>query len=401
MGGAHWGLTEMSERPAYEKYSFPHNFTEADFDQFVISVSDDGASDITLQSGDFAFGEFKRRLVRVSERVISHTDMTRILDMKYGPTGTGLLGAGKKIDFDLKALRGDDLVVYRANVVRCRVAGGRGMSLTLRPIPAAPLTLDQLGIESELRDLFFPRYGLIFVVGTTGSGKTTLLAATLRERAEKRPWDPVKIGTIEDPVEFSFKGLGRGVMPEISQIQLGEDITHYPDAASAAMRRKLHVIVMGEVRDQETAHLAMELAETGHNVLATMHVDEPQQAIERMVSFYPTSAGAAIASKLKANLRLIVAQKLTTGVKGDVVAIRSWLEFNEEFKEQLGELPHHQWEAHAKRVLRERKLDMRTRAAQKVRDGAISLRSFCEVTSMSTMRATEYLREEGIEFDEQ
>lgn len=391
----------MAETASYEKYDFPHNFTEADFDRFVISLSDDGASDITLQSGDYAFAEFRRRLVRVSERVVSHTDMERIISMKYGPTGTGLLAAGQKIDFDLKTLRGDELVVYRANIVRCRVAGGRGASMTLRPIPAMPPTLDQLGIEKELRDLLFPRYGLIFVVGTTGSGKTTLLASTLMERGNNRPWDPVKIGTIEDPVEFSFKGVGRGRMPEISQIQLGEDIKHYPDAASAAMRRKLHVIVMGEVRDQETAHLAMELAETGHNVLATMHVDEPQQAIERMVSFYPTSAAAAIASKLKANLRLVVAQKLTTGTAGNVVAIRSWLEFDEEFKEQLGEIPHHQWEAHAKKVLRERRLDIKTRAAELVRQGAISLRSFCEVTSMSVMRAKVYLTDEGIEFNEQ
>lgn len=378
------------------RYSLPHNFREQEFDDFINSIAADGASDITIQSGDFVFAEIERMLYRVTPRALSENELITILTTKYGPSSTGQLESGAKLDWDLKARRsGDDVAVYRANAVRCRVAGSRSYSMTLRPIPGLPPRYDALGIEPDLRDIMFPRYGLILVVGTTGSGKSTYLASTIGERLLDYK-NPVKISTIEDPVEYGYAGMGRGYMPEVSQIQLGDDLKKFADASSSAMRRKLHVIVMGEIRDEETAHLGVELAQTGHCVMATMHVDEPQQAIERLVSFFPVAAQASIASSLKANLKVIVAQKITRSVRGKGIAYRSWLDFDADLKDQLSALPHHQWEAHCKAVLKERGLDMCHRASEGFAKGDIALDRFAEVTGLSPKAARAYLQEKGL-----
>jgi len=130
-----------------------------------------------------------------------------------------------------------------------------GLTITLRAIPSEIPSLSRLGIEQEIVDNFFPRYGLILVVGTTGSGKSTLLASALRHRLVERRHDPVAIGTYEDPIEYGLRGLAQGTMPEPTQVAIGtgRHIKEWDRVGPNAMRRRLDVIWLGEIRDIESA----------------------------------------------------------------------------------------------------------------------------------------------------
>jgi len=173
-------------------------------------------------------------------------------------------------------------------------------------------------------DNFFPRYGLILVVGTTGSGKSTLLASALRHRLVNRRHDPVAIGTYEDPIEYGLKGLAQGHMPEPTQVAIGtgRHIKEWERVGPNAMRRRLDVIWLGEIRDIESARTGLELARTGHAVLSTLHVDTPAEAFDRLIKFFPKETQESEAFAILSQIRMIVAQKLARTTDGGKMAFR-------------------------------------------------------------------------------
>ena len=194
-------------------------FSPDDFNRLLLLCEEHKVADITIQSGDFIWARHNRTYMQVSDRQLQDSEVSAIIYWLYGATGEAELLAGNALDFRAVASVSRDVSKnFRANAVRARVGDvDGGIQITLRTIPEHPPTLTQLGIEADIVNNMFPRYGLVLVVGTTGSGKSTLLAAGNRHRLEERRHDPVKIITFEDPIEYTYSGLAGGHMPEPAQ----------------------------------------------------------------------------------------------------------------------------------------------------------------------------------------
>ncbi len=203
----------------------------------------------------------------------------------------------------------DKTARFRVNVFRQR--GEVGM--VLRRIPAKIPTLDELSLPEVLKSLVMHKRGLILMVGATGSGKSTTLAAMVNERNQKMSGH---ILTIEDPIEFSHPNL----KSIINQREIGVDTINYRNALRSSLREAPDVILIGEIRDRETMEAALELCNTGHLCLSTMHANNANQAMERVINLFPQDLHKQLFLDLSLNIRAVISQRLVQGGDGYRVA---------------------------------------------------------------------------------
>jgi twitching motility protein PilU len=198
---------------------------------------------------------------------------------------------------------------FRVNVFRQRGAVGA----VIRQIRTRIPTLEELQLPRILKTIALSRRGLVLVTGAAGAGKSTTQAAMLDHRNQTTTGH---ILTVEDPIEF--------VHPHkkciVSQREVGFDTTSFGEALKNALRQAPDVILIGEVRDLETMELAITFAETGHLCIATLHSNNANQAIERVMNFFPVARHPEIFLQLSLNLRGIISQRLVPGVDGKRVA---------------------------------------------------------------------------------
>jgi twitching motility protein PilU len=172
-----------------------------------------------------------------------------------------------------------------------------------RTIPAAPPTIDGLGLPAVLKDVAMTQRGLVIFVGATGSGKSTSLAAIVDHRNENSHGHII---TVEDPVEF--------VHPHknciVTQRELGIDTDSWEAALKNTLRQAPDVILMGEIRDRETMEHAVSFAETGHLCLATLHANSANQALDRIINFFPEERRQQLLMDLSLNLKAMISQRL-------------------------------------------------------------------------------------------
>ena len=370
-----------------------------EFKDFINDVYALGASDIKIQSNDFVWADINRVWRKVSDRRLESGEVERALTYVNDPSAIGLIGSGKPVDdrVDL-ALSAENINEFRLNATGCMVAGARdGLSITMRAIPKEIPSLERLGIEREIMDNLFPRYGLILVVGTTGSGKSTLLSSSLRHRLVNRRHDPVAIGTFEDPIEYGLKGLAEGSMPEPTQMAIGQGrhIQHFDMVGPNAMRRRFDVIVAGEIRDLASARAGMELSRTGHSVLATLHVDTPGESFDRLIKFYPVEQQQGEAFAILSQLRLVIAQKLARTTDGGKIAFRSFVVVDRALREHLGGHPPARWSAMVTKVVAANGNDFETGAYTALKEGRISGETFREVAGFTMEEGVAYVAERG------
>ena len=192
---------------------------------------------------------------------------------------------------------------FRVNVFQQR--GEVGM--VLRRIPSQIPTIDELGLPEILKTLIMHKRGLILMVGATGSGKSTTLAAMINERNTKMTGH---ILTIEDPIEFSHPN----VKSIINQREVGVDTLSYRNALKASLREAPDVILIGEIRDRETMEAALELCNTGHLCLSTLHANNANQAMERVINLFPQDLHKQLFLDLSLNTRAVVSQRLVQGI---------------------------------------------------------------------------------------
>jgi twitching motility protein PilU len=190
------------------------------------------------------------------------------------------------------------------------------VSLVLRVIPLRIPTIDELGLPQVLKDLVQLKRGLCILVGATGSGKSTSLAAMVDWRNEHSFGH---ILTIEDPIEFMHTHKNCLV----SQREIGIDTDDWSLALKNGLRQAPDVILMGEIRDRETMDHAIAFAETGHLCLATLHANSANQALDRIINFFPPERRAQLLLDLSLNLRALVSQRLVENEdrKGRVAAV--------------------------------------------------------------------------------
>ena len=177
------------------------------------------------------------------------------------------------------------------------------VGMVLRTIPTTLPTIDGLGVPPVLKDVVMSKRGLVILVGGTGSGKSTTLAAMVDWRNENSHGHII---TIEDPVEF--------VHPHkncvVTQREVGIDTDTWDAALKNTLRQAPDVILMGEIRDEETMEHAVAFAETGHLCLATLHANSANQALDRIVNFFPEERRNQLLMDLSLNLRGIISQRL-------------------------------------------------------------------------------------------
>lgn len=188
---------------------------------------------------------------------------------------------------------------FRVNIFRQRGE----CSIVIRYIRTTIPTFEQIGLPDVLGDVVMEKRGLILVVGATGSGKSTTLASMIGHRNRN---SSSHILTIEDPLEFVHKHE-RSI---VQQREVGIDTLSYENALKNALREAPDVILIGEIRDMETMKHAINYAETGHLCLATLHANNANQALDRIINFFPEILHRQLLMDLSLNLRAIISQRL-------------------------------------------------------------------------------------------
>ncbi len=186
--------------------------------------------------------------------------------------------------------------------------GQQGM--VLRTISPEIPTIEELGLPEVLKEIAMTRRGLVIMVGATGTGKTTTLAAVVGERNRNSHGHII---TIEDPIEYVHEHKGCVV----TQREVGVDTIEWRTALKNTLRQAPDVIQIGEIRDRETMELAVQFAETGHLCLSTLHANNANQALDRIINLYPEDKRHQLLMDLSFNLKAVVSQRLLRRAVGE------------------------------------------------------------------------------------
>jgi len=208
-------------------------------------------------------------------------------------------------DLDFAISLPDESARFRVNAFYQR----RTIGIVLRLIPAIIPTAKELELPEVLTELIMDKRGLLLMVGGTGSGKSTSLAAMINHRNINAAGH---ILTIEDPVEFSHPNL----KSIVNQREVGVDTASYARALKASLREAPDVILIGEIRDRETMEAALELANTGHLCISTLHANNANQAMERIINMFPHVQHKQLFMDLAVNLNAVISQRLIPDVRG-------------------------------------------------------------------------------------
>ncbi len=194
---------------------------------------------------------------------------------------------------------------FRVNIFRQRGS----VAMAIRHIKEEIPTVESLNLPLTLKDLVLRPRGLVLIVGSTGSGKSTTLAAMIGHRNNNLSGH---ILTIEDPIEF----VHHHDKSIVNQREVGLDTLSYQNALKNAMREAPDAILIGEIRDANTMQSAIAYAETGHLCLSTLHANNANQALERIINFFPDSAHRQVYMDLSLNLIAVVSQRLLRDTRG-------------------------------------------------------------------------------------
>lgn len=194
---------------------------------------------------------------------------------------------------------------FRVNVFRQRGS----VAMVIRYIKSVIPSIEDLNLPEKLKELVMCPRGLVLVVGSTGSGKSTTLASMIDYRNTQRSGH---ILTIEDPIEF----LHPHKRSIVDQREVGLDTKSYEIALKNAMREAPDVILIGEIRDRQTMQHALAYAETGHLCLSTLHANNANQTLDRIINFFPETAHRQLFVDLSLHLQAIISQRLIPSVDG-------------------------------------------------------------------------------------
>ena len=194
---------------------------------------------------------------------------------------------------------------FRINIFKQR----NEVSIVARNIKAEIPKFEDLRLPEVLKEIILTKRGLVLFVGATGSGKSTSLAALIDHRNSTKAGHII---TIEDPVEY----VHRHKKSIINQREVGVDTRSFRNALKNTLRQAPDVILIGEIRDRETMEHALEFAETGHLAISTLHANNANQALERIINFFPEERRPQLLLSLSQNLRAFVSQRLIPTIDG-------------------------------------------------------------------------------------
>ncbi|HEX9165585.1 MAG TPA: PilT/PilU family type 4a pilus ATPase [Gemmatimonadales bacterium] len=275
----------------------PFNFKQA-----ISQMVQRGASDLLLKVGRPPSIRLNGELVPLNVQVLRPEDLKNLAEQIMTPRQIKEFAEKKEADF---AIGVPGVGRFRTNIYQQRGT----LAFALRAIPYEVKALHELNLPEVLEEISLKPRGLVLVTGVTGSGKSTALSAMLNHINRNRR---VNIITIEDPIEF----LHRDAMANISQREVGSDTLSFATALRHVLRQDPDVILIGEIRDQETLDTALKAADTGHLVFSTLHTTDATQSISRVLSFYPPHQHLEIRSVLSTALAAIVSLRLVPRADG-------------------------------------------------------------------------------------
>lgn len=338
------GLPLLDCRTGFQQ---PFRFNHPDqFKALMLETLEHGASDIYIQPNKPIVAGISGRMYSLMTREIDDSEVKLILkwaadrdtaqsDILEGKAVNGryeLFDPTKRMHSGAKVRHS-----YRVNAVPVLTEGATSAQIVLRAIPVDPPTPEMIGLSDEILSCMTPRDGIIYVAGATGSGKTTSLAATIHHILIGDT--PIKgnIVTYEEPIEFDFSRIpSRHSI--IVQTQVPTMMKTFYEAIREAMRRAPKLIMLGELRDEETIRAAVEASLTGHTVYGTVHANGVAAVMRRLISRFPESERATAIFDIVETARFIMAQRLVPRVGGGRVAVREYLAFDESIRERLSEL---------------------------------------------------------------
>jgi twitching motility protein PilT len=280
-----------------------------DLDRLLRRAVELGATDVHLKLGQPPIVRRDGELGAMpDEPPLTADDLARAVDIVGSSAPSRLEEFRHSGDLDV-AYQSDDLPRFRVNAFRQRGA----ISFAFRVIPKKVPNFADLSLPPGVQKLADEHRGLILVTGATGSGKTTTLAAVIGHINRTRRQHIV---TIEDPIEI----LHEDHACIVNQREVGLDTDSFQQALRRALRQDPDVILIGELRDAETAQTALQAAESGHLVVSTMHTVDAAETLGRMVEFFPAAKQAQIRSIMAGVLRGVVSQRLLPKVGGGRIA---------------------------------------------------------------------------------
>ena len=275
-----------------------------------IAISKD-ASDVHLIYGLKPIMRVARELIQIEEQdVIGENELYEIYDylVKGNIEKDEIYKSTKKLDTS-----------YEYGDIRLRVnissADDRPI-FTLRIIKNTLPKFEELGVPDIVRRMTLQPQGLILVTGKTNSGKTTTLNALINEINETQN---KKILALEKPVEFKHKCKKSVIIQK--EVGKGGDVQDFRDGVKNSLREDCDILVIGEIRDKETMEAAIDMAESGHLVIGTLHTKSCAETIDRMINFYEVRDQASIKYLMSSLLKLVISQRLVRGTEGKLVLI--------------------------------------------------------------------------------
>jgi twitching motility protein PilT len=240
--------------------------------------------------------------------ILSAEDTERALhDLLHDATKLSEFSEEHEVDFSFEI---SGVARFRINAFRQRGV----ISLACRAIPHKISTIEELALPAVISQLAEEERGIVLLTGTTGSGKSTTLAAMIDHMNETMS---KHIVTIEDPIEFVHEDK-RSV---INQREVGMDTASFKRALRRVLRQDPDVILVGEMRDEETVQTALSAAETGHLVLSTIHTVDAMESINRMLDFFPPHQHGQARSMIAGTVKGVISQRLVPGADGGRVAV--------------------------------------------------------------------------------
>ncbi len=353
----------------------PTRFNPSFMDKMLEHTAKLNASDITIQTSEPIYAEVYGKLLRVTNRKLSNTEVGDLINSIYGPNATTQLLSGKDIDthYEFRPNRGVRFR-YRVNGTACLVEGHDAIQITLRTIPTTPPKLSTMDLPQTVLDAIAPQEGIIFITGATGSGKSTLLASIIRDLIENTESNR-KVLTYESPIEFVYDEI-ETTSSVVSQSEIPRHLPNFADGVRNALRRKPRLIMVGECRDAETISAALEAALTGHPVYTTLHTSGVAETMRRLVTSFTSEERLGRTIDILETIRLCIWQKLVPTVDEKRVALREYLVFDEEVRDILLEGNPNEVTAATRKLVRQRGQLMTHDAKVKFEQGIISERVY-------------------------
>ena len=287
-------MNEYSQEE-YEEYLDDHH-EQVEMNDLLQLAVDEGGSDLHLAVGLPPMLRLSGTLEPLDAPPLTPEDTERLMKSITSPDHQQKVREQGGTDFGFSF---GDAARFRVSVFRQK----GNIGLVLRQIPSTLLTLEQIGLPEQIKELLFRPRGLILVTGPTGSGKSTTLASminVINQTTDKH------IITIEDPIEY-YHQHNKSI---ITQREVGVDVPTFKEALRRALRQDPDVILVGEMRDLETMEAAITAAETGHLVFATLHTTGAASTVDRIVDAFPTDQQEQVRTQLSVGLVAVISQLL-------------------------------------------------------------------------------------------